>query len=293
MGRWSDSVLITRTALGMISQDRAFLLVPLLSGLTIVALFAVFTVPWIALALLTPGSVFNSGSPTLILLVLTYLVLYFASVFVGTFFTAALVGMAWMKFDGQHPSVGDGIRFARQHLRKIILWSLFSATVGLLLRAISQRLGGIAGVLVGVIGGATWAVATYFVIPVLVFEKQSTLGSVRRSASLFGQTLGRTILSNLLVALIVIGVAVPAILLIVVAVWAIVTGNILLAVASGVLAIGLLVFAAVLASALEGIIRTALYRYATTGAVVPGLVPRYYRTTGQPPMSPPAAPPPP
>jgi hypothetical protein len=114
--------------------------------------------------------------------------------------------------------------------------------------------------------GAGWAIATYFVIPVLAFEQVGPADAVRRSVATVRRSWGESLIGNVglgiatfLLALPLVGVGL---------VGAAVVG------ASPAAGVGLLVVAAglgvvllVVSSAMGQIYKTAVYLYAETGEV--------------------------
>ena len=294
MATFSDSWALTRNSFRMIREDPALLALPAIAGLALFGIILVLTLPLVAAFLLNPSGFlsFTGTRGGQAVLVLLYLVGYFVLVFVGNFFTAALIGAAMMKLDGGQPTVGDGIRFARQRLVRLLVWSLIAATVGLLIRALSARFRGLGGVILGLVAGATWAIATYFAIPVIVFEQRSPWQSLKRSASLYLHTFGRTFVSNIILALIVFGfVILGAVLFIIGVALAVANGAVLVGLGLVLAGLAVWIFGAVLATALSGILRASLYRYATTGKISPELLPPGLRPVAPPPESPPSPPP--
>ena len=78
------------------------------------------------------------------------------------------------------------------------MWSLFTGAVGLLIRAIEQRVGIVGRWIVGLIGLA-WSVASVFVVPVIVVETKTTnpLRFLKTSAPLLKKTWGESLLGYL------------------------------------------------------------------------------------------------
>ena len=116
---------------------------------------------------------------------LFYVVQYFVIFFCNT----ALVGAALIRLRGGDPTVADGFRIAGVAHRRHPRLRVIAATVGMILRAISERSGFIGKLVVGLVGLA-WNLATFLVVPVLVVE---TSGRSRRSsaAPLPAEDLGR------------------------------------------------------------------------------------------------------
>ncbi len=108
-------------------------------------------------------------------------VMYVALAFVTIFFNAAVIGTAMKRLQGEDAKISDGLALARQHIGKIFVWALITATVGMILRTIQERSGIVGRILLGIVGIA-WTVLTYFVVPVLLFEPVGVGESIKRSA---------------------------------------------------------------------------------------------------------------
>ncbi|MGC2288511.1 MAG: DUF6159 family protein [Thermoplasmata archaeon] len=283
MGTFSDSWRLTKISFGLIFQDSALLVFPLVAGLSALAVLALFALGTFFLAplLLIGGTL--STSYEVIGLVL-FLVAYFSTTFITVYATAALVGAATLKLEGQQPTASDGWRIARANLSRLLVWSLIAATVGLLIQLLASRIRGGAGLIIGGIAGATWAIATYFVIPVIVYEKSSPWKSLGRSAKMFLNTFGRTLVTNIVLALLVAGGVIAGVVLGVVGLLLVFGGHTLLGVLLVVTALGVGVLFALLGASAEGVLRAALYRYAITGKIEPDLMPQAYRTSIREPL---------
>ena len=117
--------------------------------------------------------------------------IYFFLFFIVIFFNTAIIACANIRLNGGDPTVSDGLRIASQNIGRILIWALISATIGMILQAIRQR-GGWVGKLIAGVFGIAWTYVTFFIIPVLIYEKKGIASSIRRSASLFKQTWGET-----------------------------------------------------------------------------------------------------
>src|SRR5208283_1081588 len=68
-----------------------------------------------------------------------------------------------------------------------------SGTVSTILQYALSYLPGMSGRLVAFIGGLSWSLATFFVMPLLVFERTDVITSVKRSAELMKRTWGEQV----------------------------------------------------------------------------------------------------
>lgn len=77
---------------------------------------------------------------------------YCGASFITIFFNCALAACVEMRFAGQDPTLGDGQRRAANRVHTILLWSVVSATVGLLIRAVERRTGWVGRLVTGFAG---------------------------------------------------------------------------------------------------------------------------------------------
>lgn len=262
MGRIGTGWQLTKTSLGVLRKDKELLLFPLLSGLTIIGILAIF----IAGMFVSVGFSAAFGGDATWLFGVLMVLYYMVSFFIAFFFNAAIIGAATIRLNGGNPTVGDGLRIARENIGRIFLWALFAATVAMILRAIQERLGFIGKIIIGLVGVA-WSLATYFVVPVLIYEKLGPWAAVKRSAHLFRTTWGESLVGGfsmgaVFVLLGLAGILAPLLGFLVGSVVGLLVGIVVLIVYW--VALGLV------ASAASSILVAALYRYATTGQVAEG-----------------------
>jgi len=288
-GTFSDSWQLTKTSFRLIREDRALLIFPLVGGLSILGVIALLILGefWLfapGLPARGPSGLVDAAA------VVLFLVTYLAMVFLSVYCTAALVGAATLKLSGQQPSAADGWRIARARIGRLVVWALIAATVALVIQAIASRTRGVGGLVIRLVGGVAWGVATYFIVPVILYEDLRPWPALKRSGHLFTSTLGRTLVSNLALGLLLgLGIVVAVIVAfigILLAVGLVAGGSLVLGlILIGVgLAIGVTV--ALVGAAAEGILQAALYRYATTGQIDPGLFPPGYEGASPLPSAP-------
>jgi hypothetical protein len=198
------------------------------------------------------------------------LAFYVCLYFVMFFCNAALIGAAMMRFDGKTPTVGDGWRIASARSGRILGYALIAATVGMILRAIQERLGFVGRFVVGLLG-VGWTVATSMVVPVLVSHDVGPIEAVKESAGLLKKTWGENVIGkgglSLAFMLVYLVVIIGAAALAAASVW---LGSVALMVMVGIATVIALIFTALAHAALSGIYSAALYRFATTGSAGSG-----------------------
>jgi len=125
-------------------------------------------------------------------LFLYYLVIYF----IGIFFNAALVKCVYIRLRGGNPTFSDGIKSSLQNIKAIFLWSLIASTVGIILNIIQDKFRRF-GWVIGNIGQVAWSCAILFVVPVLIIEKESVINSIKKSAKIFVQRWGESVVGGI------------------------------------------------------------------------------------------------
>jgi hypothetical protein len=247
---------ITRDSLRVFTQEPNLMILPVLSLLAVGSAFAVLS-----------AIVFQQG---LVESLLTNDLYKYGALFcaiaisssVATFFNAAVVHCAAQLFDGNSTSVREGLAAAWRARRRIAVWAVVAATLGTVLYILDEKFG-VVGSLTRTIFDIAWALLTFFIVPVIVLDQRRSLRrQLRRSGSLFRETWGESVSATLGVSFVFLLVSLPGVAL----------GAVGYFVLNGVLATGALVggggivVAAIVGSqTASAIVRTALYRYATTG----------------------------
>lgn len=260
------SYTIFRQSLSVLRQDKEILIFPLLSGIfTIIAMTGLIfggTVTGFFQRIAESGDRSLEGN---LLGYAALFVWYFVSWFIVLFFNVGVVACARIRLEGGDPTTADGFRAARENLKAILIWALISATVGLILRVIADR-SKLIGQLIAKFLGAAWAVATYFVVPVMIFEKRGPKESMTSSTQLISRTWGESLVAAAGVGIIIMllgvgGLAFPII-------------GFMISPTAAVVGLGIMVLywlvLAIISSALTGIYRTGLYLYAKEGRPLAG-----------------------
>ncbi|MEQ9400712.1 MAG: DUF6159 family protein [Longimicrobiales bacterium] len=265
-GSFSNSWTLVKESARVLKMDKELMVFPLMSGIATLMVTATFVAP----LFLTGGwEIFGSeGGDTSYAGVVVGFLFYLAQYTVIFFFNAALVGAALIRMDGGDPTVSDGLGIAVSRMPTILGYAAIAATVGMVLRFISERSGFLGRLAVGLVGMG-WTLATYLTVPVLVTRDLGPIDAVKESAGLFGKTWGEQVVGSFGMgwAFVLMGLS-----------WTLVSVGGLVAFASlmpslspplviawlGVIVLGY-VFLALFSSALNGVYTAALYRYASTG----------------------------
>jgi hypothetical protein len=261
------SYAIFRQSLSVLRQDTEILIFPVLSGIFTILAFAGIVFGGVVTG--TFQRLAESGDRSLEGKLLGYGVLfvwYFVSWFIVLFFNVGVVACARIRLEGGDPTVGDGFRAARENLGRIVVWALVSATVGLILRVIAER-SKLIGALIAKFLGAAWAIATYFVVPVMIFEKRGAKDSMASSTQLIRKTWGESLVAAAGVGIVIMLFAIAGLALPVIGIFISPTAAVI---GLAVMVLYWIVLS-IISSALTGIYRTGLYLYATKGTATPTL----------------------
>ena len=262
--RLSRSWTLVKASASVLMQDKELLVFPLVSLAALGVVVASFALPVFGLGLLDGMSGGRDERIHAGVYVVAFL-FYFSQYFVIFFFNAALVGAAMIRLDGGNPTLGDGMRIATSRIGVIAGYALIAATVGMVLRAIQERVGFVGRIIVGLLG-VGWTIATYLVVPVLVARNVGPIDAIKESATLLRKTWGENLIGQgglgIAFGLIFMGVILCAI---VVVGFAFASGSVALIVAAAIVALLAVAITGLVQAALTGIYAAALYRYATKG----------------------------
>jgi len=268
MGRIARTWDLIGQSFAILKSDRELIWLPIFSGIASIAA-SVLVLTGGALLFLPQlkamGAAEGRGVPMTQGMWAWLLAFYLVNYFVVVFFNVALVSAAGNRLAGGHATIDDGLRVAWARVGKIFQWALIAATVGVLLRAVEERVGWLGRLVAGVIGVA-WTLATYFIVPILAAEDLGPIEALQRSGELFRERWGEEVVGGFSFGLIFTLLALPAVVL---PLYGATAGRAML-LAGLVLAVLYWLLLAAINSAVQGIFMAALYRYATSGSVVGG-----------------------
>ena len=249
---------LTKECWSLLSRNKVLVLFPILSGCASLAIIASFFVPLFLSGAARQLQHSQASPQTYLLLFLFYFCLYL----VQTFFGCALMGAANVAFAGGEASLGVGLSLAWERLGRIIAWAAVAATVGVILRTLEERMGLLGKIVIALLGAA-WTILTYFMGPVIVFEDLGVSDGLARSTTLIKKTWGESVGKGLaFTALTLLGLA------------ALFVGFFALLFVSPIAATLFFVFGFIalvtVISAMDGIFKVALYRYACWNMVPEG-----------------------
>lgn len=249
---------LVKVSFGVVRKDKEILLFPIIAGtILILVTISYFT-----------GLFFSGLISNVPVLIVSIFLIYFFSYFIMIYSNVAIVGCAMMRLNGGDPTLGDGFRIANQNLKAIFGWAVVSGIVGLIINAIKDiRVGNVPiGRFIGNIFGFAWNMITFFIIPVLIYEKQGIFSSMKRSGRLFRNSWGETFIGHFALGFIFFLLGLGGIVFLIIGAL---IGGLYGLIIGLIAAIIYWVVIAAMGVAVKGIFVAALYRYATTGELAP------------------------
>ena len=250
---------LVKQSMAVLRADKELIVFPIIAAVACIFVFASF----ITLIVLTSegDTLLTEDGPSVLGTVVMFL-FYVVSYFMVLFANSALVGAALIRLRGGDPTVSDGLRIAREHFVQILGYAVIAATVGAVLRLISERSGAIGRFVVDLIG-IGWSLATFLVVPILVTEDVGPIEAVQRSGALLKRTWGEQVDGRFSIAM-VFGLMIFALILITVLLFTIVGSAESMGFFIPIVGIAMILLG-LLSSTLSGIHAAAVYQYATTG----------------------------
>jgi hypothetical protein len=199
---------IAMSSFKILKEKKDLIVFPVLSGISIVLILGSFSTILLGSANWDPDNIQVSTTGYYLIAFVFYVVNYFVVVF----FNMALIHCARLYFKGEEVTVRAGLQFSMSRIGTIFSWAFFAGTVGLLLKIIQENVGSLGKIITGIIG-VVWAVATFFVVPVIAYENVGPIEAVKRSTQLmkkkWGESLGATFSLGLIQFIGIIIVALP------------------------------------------------------------------------------------
>lgn len=191
--RISNGWKIAMSSFQVLKEKKELIIFPILSGIATILVLASFAVAVLAKTDWDPeNNLQDFNTPLYYALLLGF---YLVNYFIIIFFNMALIHCTRLYFEGEEVTLRAGLQFSASRIGVIFSWAFFSATVGLLLRVIQENVGTVGKIITGLIG-VVWSVATFFVVPVIAYEKVGTLEAIKRSTQIMKQKWGESLTGN-------------------------------------------------------------------------------------------------
>ena len=114
--------------------------------------------------------------------------------FVSVVSHATIIARVMARFHGQSVTNAQAARAALTKTPQLLAWAFINYVVISILRSIGNR--GILGALVGALLRAGWMLASFFVVPVILFEDKGAVAAIKRSVELCRSRWGENIVGN-------------------------------------------------------------------------------------------------
>jgi hypothetical protein len=265
---WSTA----KTSFSVISQDKELLLFPVVAAIlsTIFSLAMLF--PTIISQLLEGAVGFEFGPLQMAATFVTYLGL----AFITTFSNVCVVYTTRVRLSGGDATFFESIKFALSRSHRIFAWSVLSATVGLLLRWISdaaENSGAVGSIILSILEtvlAAAWSILTIFAIPAMVFHDLGPIDAIKKSAETLKRTWGESLVGNWGMGFFSFLLALPGVLFLFAGISMIAAETATVGIALILGGIVWLVFASLVIGVANMVYSTALFMYAETGTAPQG-----------------------
>ncbi len=187
--RFSNGWNIAMNSWSVLKENRQLILFPILSGISLVLVIASFFL----IAFASVGWNFEGfrdiqDQSTAVHYAIVF-VYYLVNYFIIVFFNTALIHCTHLYFNGEKPTIRQGLQFAFSRIGVLLSWAAFAATVGTALRLLQDNLGSIGKFITGLIG-IVWSVTTFFVVPVIAYENLGPIAAFKRSATMMKEKWG-------------------------------------------------------------------------------------------------------
>ena len=266
--RFRNSLDLVKASAQVLKTDKQLVVFPIVSILASILVIISFAIPTILLVMASGGIKDDGASVPMGARIGMFAIgftFYLVQYFVIIFSNVALVGAVMIRLKGGTPTLRDGFNVAASRTGAILGYSAISATVGMVLRYISEETGILGNMLTSLLGTA-WTVATYLVAPVLVMEKVGPVEAIKRSTALLKKTWGEQIIGGTGISLVMgIIVFLMVLLFIPIIMACVATSSVALIVTVSVLFAISIMAMLLISSTMTGIYTAAVYLYAEEG----------------------------
>ncbi len=251
---------IGRSTRKLVFEDKTLMAYPLISGIAaIVEMLAVF-LPFIL-------SNFSSNPYYIILALFLF---YFVVTFTTTYIIMAMF-IAFRAFEnGNKIGYKQAFSAVKPYIKLVAEWSIFYASVIMLIRFLESRMRGLSGIVFGAVASIAIGLATIFVVPVILDKKLTPIKAIKESTSFifshFGKAFGGLIYSDLYGLMLIL----PGIALIIAGLLLAPFVSVLLWASIAIIGFGIAVIGGIITSALSNIFRLIIYDFQSYGKVPKG-----------------------
>ena len=251
-----------------VGGDPKLLVFPIFAGIWIVLIPIIYFT-----GLFLIPSVEDLPGYVIILILILLAVVYLIAVFIRVFFEAAMVAYVHEKMEGGRSTVGLGLSRAWGRAGIIFKWAIFSAFVGVIIKvftSLSSKAGGDSKVTTEdgeetefTSFSGVWSMATYLVLPMILFEDTKFWKLPGRSGRLVTEFWGGELVGRLAVGVLFVLLLLPALIIFF---YGLILGG-----STGfiivVVTVAYMISIASVRGVSGGVLSAAMYRYSQTGNI--------------------------
>jgi Family of unknown function (DUF6159) len=262
----------TKTSFAVIGQDKELLLFPVVAAILSTIFSIAMLFPTIIAHLLEGAAGFEFGPLQIAATFATYLGL----AFITTFSNVCVVYTTKVRLTGGDATFFESIGFALKRSHRILAWSVLSATVGLLLRWISdaaENSGAVGQIVLSILESiiaAAWSILTVFAIPAMVFYDLGPIDAIKKSGETLKRMWGESLVGHW-------GLGFMSFLMVLPGIGSLIGGFVMIGAEAQSFGIGLvlvgivlLILASLVIGVLKMVYTTALFMYAESGTAPQG-----------------------
>lgn len=192
LSKLSNGWTMSMNSFKVLKENKKLIIFPILSGISLVLVMGSFIAAAFAASDWDLESINTENEAANYFIVFLF---YLVNYFIIVFFNTALIHCTRSYFNGEEVSVSQGLQFSLSRIGAIFTWAVVAATVGMILRTIQENVGWLGKIITGIIG-VVWSVTTFFVVPVIAYEKLGPIAAVKRSAEIMKNKWGESLAGN-------------------------------------------------------------------------------------------------
>jgi hypothetical protein len=251
---------MTKVSFKVLSLDKEILVLPLMAAVLMIA--AVVGLGFGAFGIGLFGE--QMGLLGFIVLFAIYVLVYGISIF----FNAAVIEMATIRFNGGDPVIKDGLKKSWSRVGRILQWAVVAATVGIIFRILRDQAKDnfLARILISFLEFG-WNVATFFVVPIAVYQDVGPLDAIKGSMNTMKRTWGESLTGVATTGIVFFVLGLLGLLPLLIGINLLTGGAVVVGFVFIAVAVLYWIALAAVNSAVDGILVAALYKYAVEGTL--------------------------
>lgn len=194
VGRLRASYILFKESFRFVWSDKEMLLVPIIASI-----LQLFLIGVALIFVIIPSGIFTESEAETTYSAIQYaylFIFYVISAFTIACSQAVITHIVYVRAHNGDATLWSGIKVAGKHSFSLLVWACITSTVGIVLRAITERSTLFVKIFTMFVGAA-WSVLTYFVVVAIVVDNKSVFSAIGHSGNVFKRTWGETLASNI------------------------------------------------------------------------------------------------